>query len=215
MTIGGASCSRARVLSDDAVSCVLAGSQTVDGSATAMLTVGGQVASLALPLPLVCPSGMYGDDGERCRACPAHAVCYGGRFEPLPTGGFYRAARSTFLACVPPEACVPLPAPTPDEQLLSVSPDSSWALVAPSGGENASATVYNCATPMYTGIACSLCGNGYYRVNTPCIACPAHAAAIFGLYAALVLVMIGVLQWAYRRRAMLKGLTIGASAVCC
>jgi hypothetical protein len=213
VTIGGVSCSRAVVLNDGAASAVLAAFQTVDGAATATLTVGGQTAVLPSPLPLLCPPGMFGGDGERCRACPAHAVCYGGRFEPLPSGGYYRAARTAFLACAPPEACAPLPPPAP-EQLLSVSPDSNWALVAPSagaggGGGNASAGVLNCAAPAYTGPACSICGAGYYRVATPCIPCPSHAAAVFGIYAGVVLLMIGVLQWAYRRRAMLKGLTVG------
>jgi IPT/TIG domain len=212
VALGGVNCSRAVVLSDAAVSCVAAAFQTVNGAATVTLTVGGQTAVLPSPLPMLCPPGMFGGDGERCRACPAHAVCYGGRFEPLPSSGYYRATRTAFLACAPPEACAALPAPAP-EQLLSVPPGSGWALVAPdpgaSGGANGSATVFNCAAPAYTGTTCSLCGAGYYRVATPCIACPSHAAAVLGLYVALVLLVIIVLQWAYRRRAMLKGLTVG------
>jgi hypothetical protein len=212
--VGGVRCAPASVLDDARAQCVVAVASTVVAfDAAVTLTVGGQTAAAALRLPVACPPGMFGGEGERCRACPEHAVCYGGRFEPLPTSGFYRAGRTAFAACTPPSACVALPAPTP-EQLLSVEPDSPWAAVAPAaggGGGNASApaTAYNCAAPAYTGFACSLCGGGYYRVNTPCIACPSHATAIFGLYAALLVAGVGVLQWAYRRRAMLKGLTVG------
>ena len=212
VTVGaGTVCGAAVVVDDSRVACFAAGFQVVVFAGVVTVTVGGQHASFALPL--MCPAGTFGSDGELCVPCPLHAVCYGGVVEPVPMAGFYRISRTDFGGCSPPGACIALPTPTTDN-LVVPSPVTIWARVSPMGGGNKSAPANNCAEPAYTGVGCTQCGAGFYRLNAPCVPCPKNPAGVFVLYGVLVCTAMVALQWAYRHRAQLKGLTVGEPRGC-
>lgn len=204
VTVNHVNCSGVIVSDDGELSAVLPAFQVVAYAASVVVTVAGQ-ASRVVTVPVLCPAGLYAAAGALCVPCPAHAMCYGGRIDPIAAFGYYAmpaAGGRVYVPCQPPNSCLLLPPPSLPETASGVV--VSWAEWAVAGNETS-----NCAAPAYTGPGCSLCGGGFYRKLGECIPCSGFA----GLYLALFLIgaaaAVLLLTWAYQRRAQLKGVTVG------
>ena len=117
ITVGGVPCDRIVWTSDSTLQCHIGGVFAV-GRYDVVVSVGGvpsassSSSSSSMPQPEVstvrfaCGRGYYGTVGELCRQCPEGGVCEGGDAYPVAQVGYYPMTTTSFVQCVPVEACL-------------------------------------------------------------------------------------------------------------
>ena len=173
--------------SDDTLTCVLRGELVVGTYSVSLSLLNETAVGASAAVSAQCPRGYYGGDGERCSTCPVGAVCPGYGLDPVSTAGHYPQSRSTFVECVPTEACV--------------------------GGFNFSilATVDSAlsCSRSYTGQRCADCAVGAYRRSGTCRQCPDTAWLLFLSFSVVVVACVAAAVYLSKKRINFAGLSIG------
>ena len=123
----------------------------------------------------LCTPGFYGLQGQLCTACPVGATCPGSELTtPLVTAqaGYWLDTDGSLTP-----ASFPCPGGPECAYTVACAPAESCL------GKNL------CAMG-YTGKRCSLCADGYYRVNVACEACPSSPYAIIVIFVLLAVLAL-------------------------
>lgn len=147
VTLGDYVCARTTVLMDTLATCTLGAGLLVGHDMPLVLSRAGQ-ASAPLHARVACRPGFYGGLNETCRACPPGALCVGLDADPAPQAGYARLDRAVFSACIPPGACVALPAAMTAARLAA--------------GADAPAAYANCADGYLSApgdVMCTVCAD--------------------------------------------------------
>lgn len=132
------------------------------GWAAVVVGVNGQ-ASAPSRLLAVCGDGYFGTPADGvCASCPPNALCVGG-LDPLPTPGYYREGRVSFLACTPHEACLGGTVPPAD-----VIHAMTLAMVTANETVVMFNVTENCGEG-YAGQRCAACAPEFYRSYSKCV----------------------------------------------
>ena len=212
ITIGGVPCASQPVqLNASAVMCDPARALHI-GWASVVVAVNGQ-ASAPARLLAGCTDGYYGTPADgACASCPPNAVCVGG-LDPLPLPGYYRAGRTSFLACTPPEAClggvIPPPAARAALEAAVVGANLS------AGGAAVVFDVSEYCGSGYVGDRCAACADGYYRSYSKCVSCPHSAWMLILAFLVAAIVAAFLMQKIHNHRARLRGITVGVDFLQC
>ncbi len=180
ISISGVLCSTPAFINSSAVACREAQFLAI-GRASIVVSVNGQVSNVATAVA-ECRTGYFGRSGDgACMPCPTHAWCAGQDADPLAQAGYWQSGRTSFVACVPPAACM--------------------AGVLGSNG--------SICADAYTGVECRVCSNEHFRSGADCVPCPKSAWILVVLFTAGVVCIGGLAAWMHRKMFNIKGLTIG------
>ena len=173
-------------VSDSRIYCTLPGG-LVAGLVNVSVTVWNETAHAPYPLVSRCDPGFYGGAGGLCVPCPDGATCEGGGAPPFPLPGYFRTDTSSveFLRCQPESAC--------------------------KGGTDSEA---QCADG-YTGVPCSACEVGYYRLDQLCVPCHSTAGLFLASYFVGIVCLVGLFLYLQSKKMNLAALAMGLVRALC